>query len=377
MKLEYNLFRRAGRRATAGRLVFGRRVSAVCLLLALTLVLGCKEPPPPAVQVKDEGPASARSPWVKARPPEGLSMLEAPAKVQAPPDAVGAVTVPFPGRVVKIHVRPGQSVTAGQPIADVAMVELVRAAAAYTAAGTRIAAHRRRKAQLDQLRADGLARLADIAEVEAALAEAQADQQAAVGTLRAAGAGPGDAGALVAKGGALTLGSPVAGVVTEVNAAVGEGRDVGAEPIARVAGRGPVRIEARLSHAPPEGARFEVVAPRGDAIPVKLVASSPVVEAGDGTVRTWFEPEAEADLPHGAACRLRVLLGEAAGAVAVPAKAVGLQGGKAIVVTRKAGGPVGVVVLATSGADALVTGPIAPGEEVAAEAPLGAAEGAP
>ena len=352
-------------------------VFSIACACVIVLVAGCKEPPPPAAQVRDETPASARSPWVKARAPEGLSMLEAPAKVQAPPDAVGAVTAPFPGRVVKIHVRPGQTVAAGEAIADVAMVELVRAAAAYSAAGTRLAAHRRRKAQLDQLRADGLARLADIAEVEAALAEAQADQQAAMGTLRAAGAGPQDVGSLVASGGALPLRSPVAGVVLEVNAAVGEGRDVGAEPIARVAGRGPVRIEARLSHAPPEGARFEVVPPAGAPFPVKLVATSPLVEGADGTVRTWFEPEFETSIPHGTACRLRVLVAADGGAVAVPAKAVGLRGGKPVVVTRKADGPVDVVVLATSGADALVKGPIAPGDEVAAEAPFASGEEAP
>ena len=373
-----NVFKSAGARRRARGVVDGvLHVFSIACACVIVLVAGCKEPPPPAAQGRAETPASARSPWVKARAPEGLSMLEAPAKVQAPPDAVGAVTAPFPGRVVKIHVRPGQTGAAGEAIADVAMVELVRAAAAYSAAGTRLAAHRRRKAQLDQLRADGLARLADIAEVEAALAEAQADQQAAMGTLRAAGAGPQDVGSLVASGGALPLRSLVAGVVLEVNAAVGEGRDVGAEPIARIAGRGPVRIEARLSHAPPEGARFEVVPPAGVPFPVKLVATSPLVEGADGTVRTWFEPESETSIPHGTACRLRVLVAADGGAVAVPAKAVGLRGGKLVVVTRKADGPVDVVVLATSGADALVKGPIAPGDEVAAEAPFASGEEAP
>lgn len=368
----------AGRSTPSFAASLARGALVVVALAVVSLAAGCKkEAPAPAVQARDESPASARSPWVKARPPEGLSMLEAPAKVQAPPEAVGAVTAPFPGRVVKIHVRPGQTVAAGEPIADVAMVELVKAAAAYSAAGTRIAAHRKRKAQLDQLRADGLARLADLAEVEASLAEAQADQQAALGTLRAAGAGPGDAAAIVASGGALPLRSPVAGVVLEVNAAVGEGRDVGDEPIARVAGSGPVRIEARLAYAPPEGARFEVVPQGREPLAVKLVAASPIVEGADGAVRTWFEPETAVSLPHGAACRLRVLVGADAGVVAVPAKSVGLRAGKAIVVSRKADGPVEVTVLATSGADALVKGPLAPGDEIAAEAPLGAAEDAP
>lgn len=355
-----------------------RRIGLI-LAAIVTVSAGCsKEDPKPAAVAPEEQRASARSPWVKARSPEDLSLLEAPAKVLAPPEAVGAVTAPFPGRVVKIHVRAGQTVAAGEAIADIAMVELVRAAAAYSAAGTKLVAYRKRKAQLDQLRADGLARLADLAEVEADLASAQADQQAAMGTLRAAGATGADVGSILASGGAITLKSPVAGVVLEVNAALGEGRDVGAEPIARVAGKGPIRIEARLSHAPPEGAKFEVVPQRGAPFEVKLVATSPIVDSADGTVRTWFEPVAEVGLPHGASCRLRVIVDAASGAVAVPAKAVGLRGGgKAIVVTRKADAPVEVTVLASSGSDALVKGPIAPGDEIAAEAPLASSEGEP
>ena len=358
-------------------MVRARNVVVAIACAAIGLGIGCKSSEPAPAAVQEETRASVQSPWVKARSPEELSLLEAPAKVLAPPDAIGAVTAPFPGRVVKIHVRAGQTVAAGDPIADVAMVELVHAAAMYSAAGTKLAAYKKRKAQLDQLRADGLARLADLSEVETAIATAQADQQAAMGTLRAAGAGPGDAGRILASGGAITLKSPVAGVVLDVNAALGEGRDVGADPIARVAGKGPIRVEARLAHAPPEGAKFEVVPPSGAPFAVKLVAASPVVEAADGTVRMWFEPTGDVAIAHGSSCRLRVIVEAASGAVAVPAKAVGLRAGKAIVVTRKADGPVEVVVLSSSGADALVKGPIAPGDEVAAEAPLVSGEGEP
>ena len=353
------------------------RRSIVLFAIAIaTAACSKSEPPAPAPAAEDHR-ASARTPWVKARSPEDLSLLEAPARVLAPPDAIGAVTAPFPGRVVKIHVRAGQTVAAGEPIAEIAMVELVRAAAAYSAAGTRLAAFRKRKAQLDQLRADGLARLADLADVEAQMASAQADQQAAMGTLRAAGAGGGDVGSILASGGAIAMKSPVAGVVLEVNAALGEGRDVGAEPIARIAGKGPIRVEARLAHTPPDGSRFEIVPQQGAPFEVKLVATSPVVETADGTVRTWFEPIGDASLPHGASCRLRVLVDAKDGAVAVPAKAVGLRNGKAFVVTRKTDAPVEVTVLASSGSDALVKGPIAPGDEVAAEAPLASAEEEP
>ena len=101
-----------------------RRIGLI--LWAIVIASGCsKEDPKAAAVAPEEARASARAAWVKARSPEELSLLEAPAKVLAPPEAIGAVTAPFPGRVVKIHVRAGQSVAEGEAIADVAMVELV------------------------------------------------------------------------------------------------------------------------------------------------------------------------------------------------------------------------------------------------------------
>ncbi|WP_197040936.1 efflux RND transporter periplasmic adaptor subunit [Chondromyces apiculatus] len=339
---------------------------------------------PPAQGVEGgSGRGSAPTPWVKARAAGDTALLEAPAVVLAPPEAAGAVAAPFAARVTRIHVQPGQAVEKGAPVVDVLMPELIGASGAYAAAGTRLAAHRRRKAQLDGLRADGLVKLSEMAEVEAQIADAEADQQIAAATLRSAGMGPGEAGRVLGSGGGVTLRSPVAGVVTEVRAALGEMRDPAGEPLARVVGGGAARVEARLPSRPPEGARYDLVI--GAAAPTLLrkVAEAPAVDGRDGTLRIWLEAEGTFSAPHGALGKVRVRVDPGSGAVVVPTAALAMQGGGAVVVARKTGQPLQVEVLATAGADALVRGALAAGDEVAAEAMRamvevqGGGEGAP
>ncbi|WP_169796761.1 efflux RND transporter periplasmic adaptor subunit [Chondromyces crocatus] len=312
--------------------------------------------------------ASAPTPWVKARAAGEQALLEAPAVVLAPPEAAGAVSAPFAARVMRIHVQPGQEIAQGAPVIDVLMPELIGASGAYAAAGTRLAAYRRRKAQLDGLRADGLAKLSEIGEVEAQIADAEASQQIAAATLRSAGMGPGSAGQVLASGGKVTLRSPVSGVVTELRATLGEMRDPSGEPLARVVGAGAARVEARVATRPPEGARYDLVIGAASPVPLKKVAQAPAVDARDGTLKIWLEADVALNAPHGALGKVRVRVASESGAVVVPAAALALQDGHAIVVARKTGQPLPVTVLTTAGADALIQGELTEGDEVAAEA---------
>jgi multidrug efflux pump subunit AcrA (membrane-fusion protein) len=279
----------------------------------------------------------------------------------------------MPARVVRVLVRAGQHVEKGAPIVQVIMPQLVTAAGAYVAAHTRLEAYQARRDQLAKLRAEGLAKAAEIAEVETRLAEAKADQQSALATLRAGGVDPGDANSLVEGGGTATLRSPVAGTVFELDATPGELRDPGGRPFARIAGEGAPRIQARIAHALPDTARFEFVTPAIGATPVRLLSRAPVVDPRDATQPAWFEPLVPTKLPRGQTGRLRAILDEKSGAVAVPAAAVGLLSARSFVTVRAGEGErrVDVEVLATSGADALVRSPrgeLNVGDEVAAEA---------
>jgi biotin carboxyl carrier protein len=268
-----------------------------------------------------------------------------------------------------VLVRPGAKVTAGQPLVEVVMPEVSTAAGAYAAASTRVDAYGRRKAQLEELKKDGLVRLADVLEAETKYAEAKADQQSAAAMLRTAQIEPGEAQDIVAGKRPVVLRSPIAGVVTAVTAGVGDSRDGTSEPVIRVSGEGDSRIEARFARAlDPVGAVYELAVAGGGRHTLVYVARAPNVDPRDGTIAVWFVPEKGTRLQPGLTGRVVVTLPGTSGLAVVPARAVGLEEGKTWVVARHGSvvEKVQVDVFASSGAEALVTG-LDAGDEVAAD----------
>lgn len=352
------------------------RVFVAALALLVASASGCGNKGAGATASAEPAPAgSARgvsTPWVTVRPPKDLSLLEGPAKILVSPEASGAISTPFAAKILRIHVAPGARVAKGDPIVDLLAPEVVRAAGAERAASLRLDAYQKRKSQLEALRADGLVRLGDVADVDAKIAEAKGELAIAGATLRSATA----LGARLS-GDTLTLTSPVDGTVTDLDAVVGEARDTSRGPIAHVAGEGPMRIEARFTVRPPEGASFTFVAsPNVDAT-LKIVGQAPTLDAGDGSLRVWFETDAALPLPAGSFGKVRVSLPDTKGVVAVPAASLGLEGGKAFVVLERTGKPEPVEVLATSGADALVRGALEAADRVAADASMSRSETTP
>ncbi len=346
-----------------------RHYLGLVLALAIGSTACAKREDVPRVAA-DSAPKSAETPWVSARIPQGLSLLEAPAELVAPASAKGAVSPAFSARILQVHVEHGQAVEENAAIADVLMPELARAAGAYLAASTRLGAQTKRKTQLEALRKEGLTRLSEVADVDGNIADAVANQQMALATLKIAGLGAKDASALAASGGKVTLKSPVGGIVTEIEAVIGETREPTNAPIARIERAGSARVEARFSQRPPANAHYTFVAPLGQTIAVKLVSEAPSVSGRDGTILAWFAADEAIGLPHGTLGKVRVEPDPKSGAVAVPAAAVTLKDGQAIVVSRKTGKVLPVKVLSTSGADALVEGDLHAGDEVAADASL-------
>ncbi|MBN1210543.1 MAG: efflux RND transporter periplasmic adaptor subunit [Myxococcaceae bacterium] len=336
--------------------------------LLLALALGCSQPAPePAAPTL--APTSARTAWIQPRSARGVALTEAPARVLAEPESAAAAGFPFRATITRIAVRPGQRVQQGEVLLEALMPELVQAAGSYQAATLRREAYARRTAQLQALQQQGMARVFELAEAEAQLAEARAEQQSALAQLRVAGLDASMA-ANVAQRGTVALRSPVEGVVTEVEVVLGETRESTAGPLVRVVGEGPARIEARLAQAFPEGATFEFSAPGVEGLPVRLLSRAPAVDPRDGTTAAWFEPEPPRVLPTGLQGTVRVRAEALADMTVVPARALVLEGGQASVLVRTPEGyrrqPVQVV--ASSGADALVRGPLKETDRVAADA---------
>ncbi|HSP80637.1 MAG TPA: efflux RND transporter periplasmic adaptor subunit, partial [Myxococcaceae bacterium] len=296
------------------------RRSALLSTVLLGAALGCSSPTPvPAAPPPAQ--SSAPTAWVHPRPARGVPLTEAPARVLTPPEGAAALGLPFRGSVTRIAVRPGQHVRRGAVLVEVLMPEVVQAAGAWQAATLRREADENRTAQLKALQEQGMARVFELAEAEARLAEARAEQQGALALLRVAGL-EASAAAGVAQRGAVPLRSPVAGVVTEVDAVLGETRESASAPLVRVVGEGPARIEARLSRSLPEDTTFQFTAPGLEALPVKRVGQAPSVDVRDGTTLVWFEPEEARSLPAGLQGTVRVRADALPEVTVVPARAL-------------------------------------------------------
>lgn len=341
-----------------------RRTAAV--LCAIAAAACASEPAPPAAPEADR-PSSRSVPWAIARDASGLALLDAPATVVGPADAEASIGPPARTRVEKVHVQVGDPVEAGQAVAEVVMPEIVEAAGRLAAAKIRIEAQSRQRQRLLALQEHGLARTADLAEAETALAQARAERTAALAILQGAGLSEDDAQAMLDRRGSVTLRSPIAGVVLSIQAPIGSIHEGGGEPLVRIGAATSGRVVARTSVSLPEGASFVWLSPGRPPIPLELRASSPLVDPRDGSREHFFEPAEP--IPPGLAGKVRILLPEGTRLTAIPARALFLRDGRAFVYAQAPEGvrEVEVRVLSSSGSEALVEG-LEPGAKVAADA---------
>jgi len=338
---------------------------ALALLLAVT---GCHRTEDPfGEREPGSGPASQSVPWVAARDAAGHPLLEIPAAVVAPASAEATLSPPATTRILQVFVQVGDEVRAGQPLAEVVMPAVLEAAGRLAAAEIRIEAQTRRREQLVGLREHGLVRAADLAEAEAALAEARAERVAALAVLGSAGLSEADARRLLARGGATTLESPIDGVVLSVDAPLGSVHEGGGPPLFRIGAASTGRIVGRASASIPENASFLWIGPDGTEVPLSLRARSPLVVPRDGTREVFFD--AEVPLQPGLSGKVQIRLPEGTAFAVVPARAVFLREGEARVYVLEAAGirEAPVRVITASGTDALVEG-LAPGARVASDA---------
>lgn len=251
--------------------------------------------PPQAAAASPGASADASAP---ARAPTA-ARREAAAELVLAPGGAAAVVPPLAAQLLALHVRPGDRVEVGAPIATARVPEAAAAAVRATTAAERLALVEERLAAVDALLAAGLARSADRADVAARAAELRAERAVALTALTSAGLG--GAAALAASGGRVVLRAPAAGVVTEVAAAVGEVRGPADPPLARISGGGATRVMARWASAQDLDRPASLWA--GDERRrLRQIAMAPRPEGG---VSVWYDIEGE---PVPAVARARVVL---------------------------------------------------------------------
>ena len=341
------------------------------LIIPLLLAAACQEPPisePEATEPEATSRSmSAATRWVKAEPPSALTLLEAPARVVATSPASAVVTVLHDARIERFLVATGDAVTEGQPLVEVAIPAVADAAARIAGLEAQMRAVQARLQVLNKLRAEGLARAEAIFDLDNQLGALTVEVRTAQAVLQMYGLGDGDAGRL-ARRGAVSLRSPAAGVVTEVNGRLGAVVAPGGAPLVLVEGPRPARIEASLVGALPTGAAVDFVGQDGRVLALEPTPIGRWVDGHSGRVTVWLAPTEARPLPDGLAGRVRVA--PAAGTVEVPSAAVDGAGEAAHVFVLRGGVPARVAVERglDSGTTALVRGALEAGEQVAADA---------
>lgn len=337
-------------------------------LMALCGLLACGRQADQAPAVAAPPSASAAARWVAAEPAGDMDLLEVPAVVRAAADAAAVVAAPARARVLRVWVRNGDRVQAGDAIADVVPPELVQAAAVSRSASERLATHRRWLGQLHGHRAEGLVRGAEVFAIEAEVAELQAQATLARAQLRAAGVTDAEV-AQLRDGEPLTLRAPHAAVVRAVVAVPGSVVEAGAVLAHLVADR-PARIEVRGLQPLPIDLTLTFVAAPDVQVGLHATPTATAVDSDGGGLLHWYEPNVPVALPAGLAGRVRARA-PAGATVQLPARAIARQDGVAHVWVETPKGPVrrSVDMLGVAGPLAVVRG-LAAGTLVAAEADL-------
>lgn len=135
-----------------------------------------------------------------------------PAAITLPPEAQVAVTAPFDGAIIRLHVIQGQQVSAGQALATVRSREPLQYGAELARAQARLGLAEASAARTRQLVQEGIVAGARADEMNAAIRVARTDVAENARILRQAGA---------SASGEVTLRAPIGGRVAAMTAQVG------------------------------------------------------------------------------------------------------------------------------------------------------------
>jgi multidrug efflux pump subunit AcrA (membrane-fusion protein) len=327
----------------------------VLLLSLLALSASCTPKETPAAASEGAAPVVTER-WVRAEGASSSPLLAFAGTWIHDANAHAELGVPARATVVRVNVAPGERVLAGAALVTLSLPDAVEARGSVAAAELRAGAYRERLSRLEELRAEGLARGADVADMTLRLAEARASKEEASARLRAL-----ESSGLFLRGGTAELRAPFDGIVTDVDAPVGSVVDGSSGALVTLVAPHGRRIEARVPFAVRDDATFSLLADGGATVPLTLISQAPEVQSGDGMRRLWLEaPEGTVGV-GGAAVRLRA---DFADGWIVPADALARN---ASVVRVRDRGDVPAERLFALGGSVLVKGALREGDFVALE----------
>lgn len=291
------------------------------------------------------------------------AQITAPATVAAAPGSEAIVVARASGTITRITRRLGDSVRAGEALALVDSAD-----AATMSADTRVAAAKAALARQTFVREASLFRQGvtprqDMEAAQSALAIAEAEAKRAATVARAAHVA----------GGAAAVVSPIAGRITDADAALG----AFVEPqvrLFRVASDGAVQIEASVTADDARrikaGDPATILPGTGAPIAATVRSVTPTVSGTSQSATVLLTPSAGASalvVGQGVQVRIGTRTAAARGGMTVPADAIQSLDGRDVLFVRTPDGfrPRPVLVGARSGGVAQILSGVRPGERIA------------
>lgn len=196
---------------------------------------------PKLIRVKPQVLSDAKITTAPAEKRRLAATLDINGQIVADPDHIALLGARVAGRVLKVFVREGDSVKAGQNIAVITSPELAKRRAEYTAASAKTASARKNAQRLRSLVNDRLGSEQDAVAAEAEATAVEADRDAAAQAIKGMGA------SLVAAGdpSVVSVVSPIAGQIVQRDAVPGQVVET-SHTIATVADLSKVWFQAQL-----------------------------------------------------------------------------------------------------------------------------------
>lgn len=337
----------------------GRRAAIVAVLMAAAVAASAQ---PPSVERRTIAAQQVDALGIRVQPADASnagSQARYPAQVVVPIARQRLVAAPLPALVESLQVAVGDEVRAGQVLAVLRSTQASELQRDVAQANSQADLARRNLERDEQLFAEGLIAQSRLEAARAQARQAQAQQLERRRALAQAGVGA-DGGA-----GQITLRAPIAGVVLEQQAVVGQ-RLEQAAPLYRIAALDPLWVEmqapatdaaslARGSavriEAGPHAGRREAAALVG-----RVIALGQSVDTATQTVLVRAEVRAPAGALRPGQTVVAVVEVPGAASVRVPAAAVVDEGGAPVVFVEEAAGTFRRVPVTLSGsADGMAT----------------------
>lgn len=291
------------------------------------------------------------------------SEILAAGTVAAQPNSEALIVARAAGNVTRVNRQLGDTVKAGDALAQVESMEAATMAADRAVANAKAALARKNHAREDSLFKQGVTPRADLEAAEAALAVAESEAQRANAVARAA--------QVAGDGRSVSVISPISGKITAQMATLGGFVQPQTE-LFRVAGEGPAQVEAAVASTEinriAAGDQATIVTTNGTPVAATVRSVTPTVNGATRAATVVLTPTAaNAALVVGEGVQVRLHVKDGSAGLVVPEDAVqNIEGRDILFVRTKDGFRIQPVLVSTrSGGVAQIVSGIKAGEQVA------------